>query len=117
MVSDPKDPIPIGFPPQCLNKGKWNEKQLISSAWLAKATSAKAHAYDKFDYGYFFWLGKFGSSKKYEAFYMAGNGGNKIMAIPELHLSIVITAWNYNTRGAHGYSDEMINKYIIPGVE
>lgn len=101
----------------CLNKGKWNGQQLVSSKWLAKATSPKAHAYDELDYGYFFWLGKFGDKKKYESFFMGGNGGNKVMAIPELGLSIVITAQNYNTRGAHGYTDEMINKYIIPAVE
>lgn len=101
----------------CLNKGKWNGKQVISSAWLAKATSPKAHAYDELDYGYFFWLGKFGTDKQYDSFFMAGNGGNKIMAIPELGLSIVITTRNYNTRGAHGFTDEMISKYIVPAVE
>ncbi len=100
----------------CLNKGKWNNEQLISEEWLTKATTPKAHAYDEFDYGYFFWLCEFGGEKKYDAFYMAGNGGNKVMAIPELNLSIVITTTNFNRRNAHDFTDELVNKYIVPSI-
>lgn len=97
-----------------LNNGKWNGQQIISANWIEKATTAKAHAYDIYDYGYFLWLRSFGNENQYKAFYMNGNGGNHIMAIPSLDLCIVITATNYNRRNAHDYSYELTSKYIIP---
>ena len=100
----------------CLNKGKWNGEQIISSPWIEKATSPKVNAYDDVDYGYFLWLKSFGKDKKYKSYYMAGNGGNKILACPELNLTVVITATNYNRRNAHDYTDEIMNEYVIPSM-
>ncbi|MDA9774243.1 beta-lactamase family protein [Saprospiraceae bacterium] len=100
-----------------LNNGRWNDKQIVSSEWVEKATTPKAHAYDIYDYGYFLWLRNFGKENQYKAFYMNGNGGNHIMAIPELDLCIVITATNYNNRNAHDYSYELTSKFIIPSIE
>ena len=48
---------------------------------------------------------------------MSGNGGNKALAIPDLDLTVVITTRNYNNRNAHRYSDEIVNKYIIPTIK
>lgn len=101
----------------CLNGGKWNEQQLIPSSWITKATTPKVNAYDDVDYGYFFWLKSFGNQKKYKSYYMSGNGGNKILASPELNLTVVITATNYNNRNAHNYTDEIMDAYIIPAIE
>ena len=47
---------------------------------------------------------------------MSGNGGNKILACPELDIAVVITTTNYNNRNAHGYSDEIMDAFIIPAV-
>lgn len=99
-----------------LNQGKWEYQQILSSEWITKATTPKAHAYDIYDYGYFLWLSSYHyKNQAYEAFYMSGNGGNKVMAIPSLDLAIVITTTNYNNRDAHNYADEIVSKYIIPG--
>jgi|GEM_PF-487840 len=99
-----------------LNKGRWEEQQIISSDWIAKATTPKAHAYDIYDYGYFLWLGGYGKQQEHKAFFMSGNGGNKVMAIPSLAVSIVITSTNYNNRNAHNYADEIISNYIVPSM-
>lgn len=101
----------------CLNNGKWNGKQIISESWLQKATTPKVSAYDDTDYGYFLWLKSFGNTTKYKSYYMSGNGGNKILACPDLNLSVVITSTNYNNRNAHNYTDELMNTYIIPSIE
>lgn len=100
----------------CLQNGKWDGKQVISKEWIDKASTPKASARDGVDYGYFLWINPFGKDKKYDAYYMAGNGGNKIVAIPELNTTVVITTTNYNNRNAHGYSDELMNDYIIPSL-
>lgn len=98
----------------CINRGVWKGQQIVTAAWLEKATSPKANVFEGVDYGYFFWLKSFGESRKVKAYYMSGNGGNKIMALPELNLTVVITTTNYNNRNAHNYTDELLDKYIIP---
>jgi len=98
----------------CLNGGTWNGKQIISSSWIEKASTPQVNAYDNVDYGYFLWLKSFGKDAKYASYYMSGNGGNKVLACPELNLTVVITATNYNNRNSHNYTDEIMNEYIIP---
>ncbi|SNZ01291.1 serine hydrolase domain-containing protein [Flagellimonas pacifica] len=99
----------------CLNKGQWNGKQIISSSWIEKATTTKLEAYDA-EYGYLFWLKNFGKDKKYKSFFMSGTGGNKVLANPELGLSVVITTTNYRNRNAHNITDEIMNDFIIPAM-
>ena len=101
----------------CLQNGQWDGKQIISKNWIEKATTAKASAREGVEYGYFIWINPFGKDKKYDAYYMSGNGGNKIVSIPELKTTVVITTTNYNNRNAHGYSDELMNNFIIPFIE
>ena len=101
----------------CLNKGQWNGEQIISESWIKKAITPKVSAYDDTDYGYLLWLKSFGTDKKYKSYYMSGNGGNKVLACPELNLSVVITATNYNNRNSHNYTDELMNSFIVPVVE
>jgi len=55
--------------------------------------------------------------KRYPAFFMSGNGGNKVVAIPELDMVVVITSMNYNTPGMHEQTDKILTDYILPSVE
>ncbi|WP_273568391.1 serine hydrolase domain-containing protein [Maribacter halichondriae] len=98
----------------CLQKGTWNGQNIISKEWVEKATTPKANAWEGMDYGYLFWLRKYDRAK---CFAMAGNGGNKIMAFPELGVTVVLTSTNYNNRNAHNYTDELLEKYIIPAMK
>jgi CubicO group peptidase (beta-lactamase class C family) len=98
-------------------QGRWNNRQLISSAWVSKATTPKVNAREGIDYGYLLWLRPFGKEKKYNTYAMAGNGGQKILAIPELQVSVVITTTNYGNRNAHDYTDKLMDDYIIPALE
>ncbi len=100
----------------CLNKGKWNGKQLIPASWIAKASTPKVEAFEGMKYGYLFWLVDFGDKRKVKTFAMAGNGGNKIIACPELGLTVVLTATNYNNGRAHRYTSELMNKFIVPAL-
>lgn len=100
----------------CLNKGTWNGQEIIPSAWLEKATTPKVNAREGTDYGYFFWLKSFGGDKKYKSYYMSGNGGQKVLALPELKVAVVITTTNYGNRNAHNYTDEIMNEFIVPAM-
>ncbi|MFK7970661.1 MAG: serine hydrolase domain-containing protein [Bacteroidia bacterium] len=102
----------------CRNGGKWNGKQILASSWLEKATKAYGNPYADLEYGYLLWLNRYGEEgKKLSTYYMSGNGGNKVMAIPEANMSVVITTQNYNNRNAHSYTDELLNKYIVPALK
>jgi CubicO group peptidase (beta-lactamase class C family) len=101
----------------CLNKGKWKGEQLLAESWLQKATTPKAKVDDTAEYGYLIWLKEYGNGKQYKSFYMSGMGGQRVVALPELKASIVITTTNYRSRNAHPYSDKIINDFIIPALE
>lgn len=100
-----------------LNKGVWNGKQLISSDWVTKSTVPHANARENVDYGYLWWLQKFGvENDNHFAYYMAGNGGSKIAVIPELNLVVVITSKMFGTSKAHQQSENIISNYIVPSI-
>jgi len=64
------------------------------------------------------WLKSFKSGEKsYPAFYMSGNGGNKVVAIPALDMVVTITSTNYNTRGMHEQTDKILTDYVLAAVE
>jgi len=48
---------------------------------------------------------------------MSGNGGNKVVAIPALDMTVVITSTNYNTRGMHEQTEKILTDYILASVE
>lgn len=101
----------------CLNEGRWNGKSIIPASWLKKATTPKARIQEGIDYGYLLWLRSYGKEKSYKTFYMSGNGGQKVMAIPALDVAVVITTTNYNNRNAHIYTNEIVSDFIIPAMQ
>ncbi len=48
---------------------------------------------------------------------MTGNGGNKVLAFPNVDMAVVITSTNYNTRGMHEQTDNLLGDYILAAVQ
>jgi len=94
-----------------LNHGEWNGKQVVSSAWVRASTTPHAQIDENTNYGYLWWLRKFGGA---DAYYMSGNGGNKIAVFPDLDMAVVITSTNYGARNMHEQTDKLMNDYIVP---
>lgn len=100
-----------------LNKGLWNNRQVISKEWIAKSTKPHAQLMLNMDYGYLFWISNFGSNdKQYSSYYMSGAGGNKIAIFPDLNTVVVITSTLFGSGNAHQQSEKILNEYIVPEV-
>jgi CubicO group peptidase (beta-lactamase class C family) len=102
----------------CLDGGAWQGKRIVSEAWVRTSTQPHARIDDTTEYGYLWWLKSFKSGEKsYPAFFMSGNGGNKVVAIPALDMAVVITSTNYNTRGMHEQTEKILTDYVLAAVE
>ena len=97
--------------------GRWQGTRVVDEAWVKKSTQPHAQIDEETEYGYLWWLKSFKSGgKSYPAFFMSGNGGNKVAVFPGLDLAVVITSTNYNTRGMHQQTEKLLTDYILPAV-
>lgn len=101
-----------------VDNGVWNGKRVISESWVRTSTKPHVRIDDETEYGYLWWLKSFtAGEKEFAAFYMSGNGGNKIVAFPQLKMAVVITSINYNTRGMHEQTDRLLSGYILESIQ
>ena len=100
-----------------LDGGRWQGRRIVDENWVRTSTQPHVRIDDDTEYGYLWWLKSFKSGEKsYPAFFMSGNGGNKIVAFPGLDLTVVITSTNYNTRGMHEQTEKLLTNYILAAV-
>jgi CubicO group peptidase (beta-lactamase class C family) len=70
------------------------------------------------EYGYLWWLKTFKwGSRTSAAFFMSGNGGNKVAVFPELDMVVVITTTNFNQRDMHDLTDRLITEHVLAALE
>ncbi len=90
-----------------LNKGKYQDKQIVSEKWIEESTSHQINSdnssADCNKYGYYWWLGEKNGVKLIAAF---GHGGQFIYVVPELDL--VITASCYGA-----VADSLAGKHFM----
>jgi CubicO group peptidase (beta-lactamase class C family) len=100
-----------------LDGGVWQGRRIVDEAWVRTSTQPHARIDDQTEYGYLWWLKSFKSGdKSYPAFFMSGNGGNKVAVFPSLDVAVVITSTNYNTHGMHEQTEKLLTEYILPAV-
>jgi CubicO group peptidase (beta-lactamase class C family) len=76
--------------------GRWNDRQLVSRAWIETSTAPKLKATDDQLYGYLWWLGRSRLMGRDILWVGAlGRGGQSIRIVPELGLVVVVTAGYY----------------------
>ena len=98
--------------------GAWHGRRIVDEAWVNTSTKPHARIDDETEYGYLWWLKKFKSGEKSHAsFFMSGNGGNKVMVFPDLDMSVVLTSTNYNTKGMHQQTEQLLADYILRAVQ
>src|SRR5205807_236951 len=98
--------------------GQWQGHRVVDEAWVKASTQPHARIDDDMEYGYLWWLKSFkAGGKSYPAFYMNGNGGNKVLAFPGLDVVVVLTSTNFNTRGMHEQTEKLLTDYILAAVQ
>jgi CubicO group peptidase (beta-lactamase class C family) len=100
-----------------LGGGMWNGKRLLGAEFAARATEPLFEVRER-HYGYLWWVIDYpykGGSVK--AFFAGGNGGQVVIAIPELDLLVTFFAGNYNDRVLYRMQDEFVPDYILPAVD
>jgi CubicO group peptidase (beta-lactamase class C family) len=111
----PRDMAKFGY--LFLNKGKWNQQQIVSEEWAKESTSLKVKIPDNvsyamdLDYGYWWWIQEKG--------YMAwGAGGQYIIVRPDLDLVVVITANGFNDINHYnGFMKSFLAKNIYSAIK
>jgi CubicO group peptidase (beta-lactamase class C family) len=97
-----------------LDGGRWHGRQVIPEAWVKTSTAAHVQATDTNTYGYLWWRQDFvAGGRTFPAFFMSGNGGNKVVVIPSAKLVAVITSTFYNSRGMHEQTAKLLTDYIL----
>ena len=83
---------------------------IVPPAWVEESIRPHARIDERTEYGYLWWLRRFGGE---ECFYMTGMGGNRVHVFPALELVAVITSANFGRRDAHALSDRLLEEQIM----
>jgi CubicO group peptidase (beta-lactamase class C family) len=108
----------LKIPQLYLNGGDWNGSTIVDAAWVKDSIRPHARIDVDTDYGYLWWLKSFKvDGKSYPAFYMNGNGGNKVLGIPSLDMAVAVTSTNYNTRGMHEQTERLLVDFVLAAIQ
>ena len=99
-----------------LSDGRWNGRQVLSRQWVRRATESHSSLNRENDYGYAWHIIEYRvGGKTYRAFSAEGNGGQLLIAIPELDLLVMMAAGNYSDFPTWSkFRDELVPQFIIP---
>jgi CubicO group peptidase (beta-lactamase class C family) len=100
------------------DEGRWRGRQVVPSAWIDAALTERRPAYPGLGYGYFFWRRTFSTTcGAVDGWYMAGNGGNAILILRDLHAAVVIARANYGAKGMHDQTRALLETYVLPALK
>lgn len=102
-----------------LDGGTWNGRRIFSKEWSQRATSPLAYLPPyKQHYGYLWWVREYPyKGRTVRAFAAGGNGGQVVMVIPELELTMAFHAGNYNHSGGRKAERVYVPDLILPAIE
>ena len=95
----PRDMLKLGVLIQ--QRGAWQNQQIVSAAWIGKATSRLSRVDDS-DYGLGIWHRWYNvptnaGDRRVDTIMLSGNGGQKVYVVPSLELIVVFTGGAFNS--------------------
>lgn len=92
----PRDMAKIGH--MVVDHGKWRGRQIVPADWIATSLQPRiSTGYPGLQYGYQWWTGTVDwQGKKLQWAGAFGNGGQRLFVVPDLDMTVVITAGAYD---------------------
>jgi CubicO group peptidase (beta-lactamase class C family) len=127
----PRDMLKLGQ--AYLDGGVWHGRRLVEASWVNLSTSPHVKVspattgldasqfpnfYGEGEDGYAWHLNQLRYGERtYREYEANGNGGQILLVVPELDLTIVFTAGNYGQGGIWGrFRDQIVAREIIPAI-
>jgi CubicO group peptidase (beta-lactamase class C family) len=120
----PRDLTHIGL--MMLKGGMWGDRRVVPVQWIVRSTSPTVDIDETRQYGYQWYLGKFGftvstrprwdRSQLERVWYAAGNGGQRLYVFPGLDLVVATTAGNYDTPDQGIPAIRVIREVVLPAL-
>lgn len=127
----PRDLLKLGQ--VYLDGGAWKGRRIVEASWVADSTRPRAHIspattglspdqfqmfYGEGDDGYAWHLGQLRvGGRSYREYAATGNGGQLLIVVPELDLTVVFTGGNYLQGGIwNRWPQEIVGGVIIPAI-
>jgi CubicO group peptidase (beta-lactamase class C family) len=98
----PRDFAKVGL--LLLQNGRWGDKQLIDTSYLALATSHVLNSPTNSPYGFYFWI-----DQRNQGYYAHGHGGQILLIVPGKNLVLLYTAWPYTSHDYFDNAFEILN--------
>jgi len=97
-----------------VNRGKANGEEVLSQAWMDASLADHVQTEPGVGYGYFWWRPRYKvGDAAYSANMMSGSGANRVYALPEFGVVVVITKSDFRDREAHAKIDAFFEKEIV----
>jgi CubicO group peptidase (beta-lactamase class C family) len=116
MYFRPRDFLKIGQ--VYLDGGAWHGLRIVDRAWVEASIVPRIKGYDDDGEGYAWHIYSITSGgHKYREIEANGTGGQIIMIMPELDLTVFFTAGNFNSYSVSRKSrEELVAQILIPGI-
>ena len=110
----PRDQLKLGQ--LYLDGGVWRGRRIVSESWVKASWQAHSVFGPGHSYGYAWHIIDLKSGgRDYRLYEAGGNGGQFIIAIPELDLVVGFTAGNYGDFGTwYKFMTDLVPDYVIP---
>lgn len=97
------------------HSGTHKDEIVYTSEWAEKSTTPHAVIPDTpFEYGYLWWLMPYEvEGRSHMAAAMTGNGGNRVIILPDHSLTVVFTNTDFNTRQMHQNAQKFFETEIV----
>jgi CubicO group peptidase (beta-lactamase class C family) len=88
---------------------------VVPAAWLEASFANRVPAENGLEYGYQWWLGRGPvDGRRWIAGF--GNGGQRLIILPDLDLVVVVLAGNYNQPDAWKLSAKIMDEILLPSL-
>jgi hypothetical protein len=98
-----------------LNRGRWQEKQVVPAGWVKESTQPFTNDLGNFDdrggYGYLWWVSD--GIKAQPMYYASGSGGQRICVLPQAKLVFVHTVNTYDNNEVSEQQVEQLLELIL----